>query len=67
MNQISCMKLEEISDRQTYTVKEIAKILGVSERTAYHHCSTTKNFKVLKVGRCVRVHKQSFDKWFYNC
>jgi len=66
MNQISYINSEISSDRQTYTVKEIAQILGLSERTAYHHCSTTKHFKVLKVGRCVRVHKESFDKWFYN-
>lgn len=66
MNQISCMNLNESSNKQTYTIKEIAKILGVSERTAYHHCSVTKNFKVLKVGRCVRISKQSFDDWFYN-
>lgn len=61
------MNLEESSSKKTYTVKEIAEILGVSERTAYQHCKTTKNFKVLYVGRNVRIHKQSFDSWFYDC
>lgn len=51
--------------RQTYTAEQIAEILGVSVRTAYSICETTKDFKVMRLGkRCLRVHKESFDKWF---
>ncbi len=51
--------------QRTYTAKEVADILGVSLRTVYNLCGTTKDFKVLKMGkRCVRIHKESFDKWF---
>lgn len=51
--------------RQTYTAEQIAEILGVSVRTAYSICETTKEFKVMRIGkRCIRVHKESFDKWF---
>ena len=50
--------------QRTYTAKEVADILGVSLRTVYNLCETTKNFRVLKMGkRCVRIHKESFDKW----
>jgi len=52
-------------NRQTYTAKAVAEILGVSLRTAYTLCETTKDFKVIRMGRrCLRVHKESFDKWF---
>ena len=66
MNQINCQKSNQISIRKTYTVKEIAQILNMSERTIYHLCNTTDNFRVLKIGKTVRIHKESFDKWFYN-
>ena len=51
--------------QRTYTAKEVADILGVSLRTAYSLCETTKDFNVLRMGkRCLRIHKESFDKWF---
>ena len=50
--------------QQTYTAEQVAKILGVSVRTAYYLCENTKEFRVLRLGkRCLRVHKESFDKW----
>ena len=51
--------------QRTYTAKEVAEILGVSLRTAYNLCETTKDFKVIRMGkRCLRIHKESFDRWF---
>lgn len=66
MNQINYMNFNQSSSKKTYTVKEIAKILSVSERTAYNLCNSTEDFKVLRIGKCVRIHKESFDNWFYN-
>ncbi len=51
-------------ERKTYSVPEIACILGIKERNAYNLCHNTKDFKVLRFGRTIRVHKESFDKWF---
>ncbi len=48
---------------QIYTVKEIASILNISERSAYNFVNTTKAFKVLRIGRCLRVSKAAFDAW----
>jgi excisionase family DNA binding protein len=54
-----------LSGQRTYTAKEVAEILGVSLRTAYNLCETTKEFKVIRMGqRCLRIHKESFDNWF---
>ena len=50
--------------QRTYTVEQVAEILGVSIRKAYYLCECTKEFKVIRLGRrCLRVHKESFDKW----
>ncbi len=51
----------------TYTIAEIAKILNISVRSAYNLCGKNAEFKVLKVGRNIRVNKNSFDKWFNDC
>jgi excisionase family DNA binding protein len=53
------------SAQQTYTVEQIAKILGVSVRKAYYLCDETNEFIVKRLGkRCLRINKASFDKWF---
>ncbi len=52
------------NEKRTYTVNEIAEILSLSIRTAYQLCKTTDQFKVLSLGRNVRIHRQSFDQWF---
>ena len=53
-----------VSAQRTYTVEQIAEILGVSIRKAYYLCETTNDFKVIRLGRrCLRVHKESFDTW----
>ena len=51
--------------QRTYTAEQVAEILGVSVRKAYDFCETTDEFKVLRLGkRCLRIHKESFDRWF---
>lgn len=47
-----------------YTVSDIALMLKISNRKAYDLCHNTKDFKIVRLGRCVRVHKESFDEWF---
>ena len=52
------------SCQRTYTVEQVAEILGVSVRKAYYLCESTKDFKVIRLGkRCLRIHKESFDRW----
>ena len=47
-----------------YTVEEIAQMLSISLRSAYNLCSSTTEFRVLRVGGSIRVPKDSFDAWF---
>ena len=48
----------------TYTAEQIALILGISVRKAYMLCEKTNDFKVIRLGRSLRIHKESFDSWF---
>jgi len=54
--------------QQTYTVEQIAKILGVSVRKAYYLCDEADKFIVKRLGkRCLRINKNSFDNWLNAC
>jgi excisionase family DNA binding protein len=56
--------VQAVQGQSTYTAEQVANILGVSIRTAYKLCETTKEFRVLRLGkRCLRIHKESFDNW----
>ena len=46
-----------------YTPQEIAQMLKISKRKAYELCKNTKDFKVIHIGRSVRIVKESFDRW----
>jgi len=63
MEQICIEYNQENKKKKTYTVLEIAVILGISQRSAYRLCNTTQEFKVLFLGRSIRVLKESFDNW----
>lgn len=55
------------NEQKTYTAEQVASILGVSVRKVYSLCENTKEFKVIRLGkRCLRIHKESFDRWFQN-
>ncbi len=46
-----------------YTVKEVAQMLAISQRSAYNLCNSTTEFCVLRVGGSIRIPKDSFDAW----
>lgn len=52
--------------KKVYTIKEIAEILDISERHAYNFCNNAKEFAVIRIGKSIRVKKDSFDLWFGN-
>lgn len=48
--------------KRTYTVKEVAGLLGVSTKVAYALVKSGQ-FNYVRVGSAIRVSKSSFDKW----
>ena len=51
-----------MSEKRCYTVKELQEILGVSRKKAYELCHSGA-FKVVYIGRSIRISKSSFDAW----
>lgn len=49
-------------DKRTYRVDEIQDILGIGRDAAYKLCHSGL-FRVVKVGKTVRISKKSFDAW----
>ena len=47
---------------RTYTVNEIARILGVSQARAYRLVQEGL-FKSVRIGNAIRISKRSFDEW----
>ena len=47
---------------RTYTVNEVARILGVSRTQAYRLVQEGL-FKSVRIGNAIRIPKRSFDRW----
>ena len=57
------MSTEKVhGNKKTYTVMEIAEMLGIG-RTAAYNLVKENHFKVVKIGAAIRVSKKSFDDW----
>ena len=56
---------QEVKDKKTYSVLEIAEILQISKSKAYELCRQP-DFKVVRLGRTIRISKASFDNWLNN-
>jgi len=64
MDRHSARPDDSLSQTEAYTVKEIADKMGIKERTAYAFCNKTTAFKVKRIGRLLRIQKESFDEWW---
>lgn len=53
---------QAVKEKKTYSVFEIAEILDISKSKAYELCKNA-DFKVVRIGRTIRVSKASFDVW----
>lgn len=51
------------TEKRTYTVKEIADILGISRNHAYDYINDM-GFRIIRIGVAIRIPKAEFDKWF---
>lgn len=55
--------MNESTEKKVYTVKEIMAILGIQRKKAYDLVKEG-HFSYKKLGRDIRINKESFDKWF---
>lgn len=52
-------------EKKTYSVQEVAEILDISKTKAYELCKNPE-FRIIRLGRTIRISKISFDKWLNN-
>ena len=53
---------KETTERRTYTVDDIAQILGIG-RTSASILVKEGHFKIVRIGNAIRISKRSFDEW----
>lgn len=53
---------KETPERRTYTVEDVARILGIGRTSAYTLVKEG-HFKIVRIGNAIRVSKRSFDEW----
>ena len=53
---------KENPERRTYTVDDIAQILGIGRTSAYILVKEG-HFKIVRIGNAIRISKRSFDEW----
>lgn len=62
MSQIQNGMKEMLPDKRTYTVEEVAHILGIGRTSAYILVKEG-HFKIVRIGNAIRISKRSFDEW----
>ena len=50
----------------TYTVKDISRILNLSRTATYEFINSEPPFRVLRINTAIRSPKDSFDNWFHG-
>lgn len=48
--------------KETYSISEIAKILDISNKSAYSLIHENF-FRYVRIGRTIRISKKSFEQW----
>ena len=54
--------MESIQECRTYTVSDVARILGVSTNAVYRLIPENL-FRSVRIGSAIRISKRSFDHW----
>ena len=62
MSQVIESVQNNVPEKRTYKVEEIAAMLNIGRTSAYNLIKEG-HFKTVRVGNAIRVSKKSFDKW----
>lgn len=52
-----------IPEKRTYTVQEVADILGISRNHAYEYIGKIPEIRSVRIGATIRISRKSFDAW----
>lgn len=65
VNEAGGGKASEHSEKRFYTVRELAKIMGISEAYTYQYIkSEACKFTVLQIGKRYTIPVKSFEDWY---
>lgn len=56
------LRIRSLCEKRTYTVEEVAMLLGISRTSAYEFVKKGE-VKFVKIGASIRISKKSFDEW----
>lgn len=59
---MSTSKEKKAPQNRTYTVDDIASVLGIGRATAYK-LAKSGEFKIIRIGNAIRISRQSFEEW----
>lgn len=59
---MSTSQEKKLPINRTYTVDDIAAILGIAKSTAYR-LVTSEEFKTIRIGYAIRISRKSFEAW----
>ncbi|WP_346697900.1 helix-turn-helix domain-containing protein [Catenibacillus scindens] len=62
MSQVIESVQNNVPEKRTYKVEDIAAMLNIGRTSAYNLIKEG-HFKTVRVGNAIRVSKKSFDKW----
>lgn len=54
-----------VMEKRTYTVQEVANILGISRNHAYEYIGKI-GVRVIRIGATIRIPKTDFEEWFHG-
>lgn len=52
------------SNKTSYTVKDVSRLLNISRTATYEFINDGPPFRVLHIGKSIRIPQDSFDNWF---
>lgn len=59
---MSTSQEKKLPSNRTYTVNDIAAILGIGRATAYK-LANSGAFKTIRIGNMLRISRKSFEDW----
>lgn len=59
---MSTSQEKKLPSNRTYTVDDIAAILGIAKSTAYRLVNSGE-FKTIHIGYAIRISRKSFEDW----
>ena len=59
---MSTSQEKKLPSNRTYTVDDIAAILGIAKSTAYRLVNSGE-FKTIRIGYAIRISRKSFEDW----